>query len=194
MTTSERQRANRLYYLSRGLCPGCGGKAYIQPKRVLCIECQQKHDAWQTEARARWKAEGKCTHCGRERDKKGVLCSKCVSVRSNAKAVKQRRERLKALGMCTVCGRTWAEPGHVKCRKCLDRHKAYNAKSNEQAKKRRAARVAAGLCIDCGKPTDREGKQRCSACIEARRDSTRKYQIRKRIEKRAEMARKGVYV
>jgi hypothetical protein len=82
------------------------------------------------------------------------------------------------------------------CEKCLEAHREDSRKSNQngiKAKARREARIAAGLCIDCGKPTDREGKARCSACLEARRDSTRKYQILKRMDREAEEARRRSY-
>lgn len=178
---------NRAYYLSRGLCPRCGGKARVEEGRVLCRECQEKHDRWQRESRAQWKAQGLCTRCGGERDSKWKLCAKCRAYRDankhgDAEAAKARRDALREKGFCTRCGQTWAEPGRSWCKKCLEDHRKYT-RSEEQRRKadeRRRARVEAGLCIDCGKPA-KDGKQRCRACIEARRDSTRKYKIMKRI-------------
>jgi hypothetical protein len=86
----------------------------------------------------------------------------------------------------------FAALGHVMCEKCLEAHREDSRKSNQngaKAKARREARIAAGLCIDCGKPTDREGKARCSACLAARRDSTRKYKIIKRLEREVQNVR-----
>ena len=151
MTQSERNKANRACYLSRNLCPWCWGKSRIVPGRVLCVECQQKHDDWQRERNRRWREEGKCIRCGRERAPGRMQCQNCLDRFHDAKyakASKRYRDEKKAQGLCTSCGTRWAEPGKTKCKKCLDRHKQYNAKAAEAARKRRAARVAAGLCID----------------------------------------------
>ena len=198
MTQSEQDRANRLYYLSRGRCPRCGGSNPVAVGRVLCVECQVKHDTEQTERRNRWKEQGLCIRCGGERAEGKNQCQKCLDDRNakqiSAKASKARRDTLRAQGLCTVCGKTWAEPGRSRCKACLARHRAHDAKydpTHAKTKARRQARIEAGLCIDCGKPTDRDGKQRCSACLAARRDSTRKYQITKRIEREAEQARRA---
>lgn len=184
-------KENRAYYLSRGLCPRCGGKARVEEGRVLCQDCQKKHDRWQKDSRAQWKEQGRCTRCGRERDTDTVLCAKCRAYmadirRDNAKVSKERRDKLREKGFCTRCGKTWAEPGHSFCGKCLERHRreTNTPEQKQKADARRRARVEAGLCIDCGKPT-KDGKQRCRACVEARRDSTRKYQIMQRIKREA---------
>ena len=77
MTKGEQMKANRQYYLSRGRCPNCGGKNPVQEGRVLCYECQQKHDKEQTERRKRWKSEGRCTRCGSDNGGNGSLCPDC---------------------------------------------------------------------------------------------------------------------
>lgn len=199
MDRSEQGKANRQYYLSRGRCPRCGGKNPLQEGRVLCIECQKKHDDEQNERRKRWKSEGRCTRCGSDSGGEGTLCPKCKAYmtdirRNNAQVCKNRRERLRMEGKCTRCGIRYAELGRSWCRKCLDTHKAYTNSADQRAKtqKRRESLVAAGLCIDCGKPTN-NGMKRCDACLAARRDSTRKYKILKRIDKEAEEARRRSY-
>lgn len=188
------RKENRAYYLSRGLCPRCGGKAHVQPGRVLCVECQQKHDSDQHNRRAKWREEGRCTRCGRERDDpEKSMCAKCREYmheirKNNAEYAKERRDMLRERGICTRCGIRYAEPFRSWCSKCQQKHKndlAGNAKQIERARKRREERKAAGLCIDCGRPS--EGMSRCPRCNEMRRDSTRKYKIGKRID--AEIAK-----
>lgn len=193
--------ANRQYYLSQGRCPRCGGKNPVQPGRPLCRECQQKHDDEQRERRARWRDEGRCTRCGRERDDpEKVMCAKCrdymhIIRHNDAENAKERRDMLREHGICTRCGIRYAEPLRAWCYVCAKKHRRYTAGNETQiarAKERREERRAAGLCIDCGRPSD--GKSRCPRCTEMRRDSTRKYQIIKRIEREAEEARRRNHV
>lgn len=197
MKNTEQQRANRAYYLRNGRCPRCGGKNPLANGRVLCLECQQKHDKWQQDHRAQWAAEGRCTRCGRERDGKYTLCPKCREYmsdirRDNAANAKKRRDGFRAIGFCTRCGKTWAEPGKAWCQKCLDEHKSYCKQEayRQKARERRQARIDAGLCIDCGAPT--EGHQRCERCLEMRRDSMTKYRIIQRIKREADRARGAI--
>ena len=196
MTASEQKRANRLYYLSRGLCPRCGGANRIVEGRVLCEECQVKHDTGQTESRTRWRTEGRCTRCGGETDQDHVQCQSCrdkMAIIRN-KAAKKWRDKKREQGKCTYCGLRFAEYGHSYCSICLKKHKAHQEAYDPGGKKhaaRRQARRDAGLCIDCGAPA--YGKSRCPRCIELQRDRTRKYQILKRMDREAELARQGVY-
>ena len=189
-------KANRAYYLSRGLCPRCGGKNRVQEGRCLCIECQKKHDEDQTERRKLWRETGLCTRCGGERDGWQKMCADCREYmsdikRENAKKAKARRDALKMKGLCVKCGKTWEELGRTMCKSCLEKHRITCAKESyrEKVRQRRKERVEAGLCIDCGKPTE-DGKQRCARCIEMRRDSGRKYTIKRRMEREAQEARK----
>ena len=200
MYNAEQERANRLYYLSRGRCPRCGGTNPVQKGRVLCMECQQKHDREQTERRNRWKAEGRCIRCGGARAEGRAQCQKCLDDRKakgiNAAAAHKRREKKLAEGRCIRCGLRFAALGHVMCEKCLEAHREESCRSSQngaKAKARREAMIAAGRCIDCGKPNDREGKSRCSACLAARRDSTRKWQILQRMDREAREARRRSY-
>jgi len=192
----EQSKDNRSYYLSRGRCPRCGGKNPCVEGRVLCIECQQKHDEQQIQMRDKWRESGLCTRCGGERDSWRKLCANCRVYmsdlrRGNAKAAKERRDRLRDAGMCTRCGKTWAEPGRSWCAKCQQRHRAETKDDDNRRKdkERREARRAAGLCIDCGRPTG-NGHARCQECLAARRDSNRKYVIMQKIKNQAEQARR----
>ena len=175
---------NRQYYLSRGRCPRCGGKNPVAEGRKQCAECMQRQKARHDAKVALWREEGRCTRCGSEReDERWKLCQACRTFcagknRHNAENAKARREALKAKGFCEQCGKTWAEPGRVRCKKCLEKNRT--AGRREQARalfvERRNARREAGLCIDCGAPT--EGKARCPRCLERNVDSNRIYRIR----------------
>ena len=111
------------------------------------------------------------------------------------KALKERYDWYKERGICTTCGAVWVEPGHVRCKKCEEQIAKYHAASKEHraelAKQRREKRIAAGMCTECGKRKATEGMRMCPRCREMRNDSTRKYKIVKRIEKRAQQAREG---
>lgn len=196
MKDTAQEKANRLYYLGIGRCPRCGGKNVLQDGRVLCVECQQKHDEGYRSRREKWRNEGRCITCGREREEGKKQCSRCLErARANGdnnRRVRERRERLKAKGFCITCGKTFAAPGHVSCEKCLaKRRKRYAQKGDHNAcmKALREKRLAEGLCIDCGAPTDGI-HQRCPKCAAGRRDSTRKYEIKKRTEAEAQQARR----
>jgi len=195
MTRSEQDKANRLYYLKAGRCPNCGGSRPIVEGTKRCAECQEKDRKRKKEMRDKRLADGLCVKCGKPLgDDTHKTCEKCrsreVNYHHNDKVTYQRR---KSTGMCVDCGKYAAEAGRVLCKKCMNKRKIDNrrndpgwAKKNE----RRQRLVAAGLCIDCSRPTQ-DGKQRCRACIEARRDSTRKYRIKKKIYRQAEQARRA---
>lgn len=192
--STEQSRENRAYYLRNGRCPRCGGKRPLANGRVLCLECQRKHDEDQRARLARWRAEGRCTRCGGETDAEHAQCQSCREYMAPIRraASKRWRDRMIEAGMCTRCGKTWAEPGRKYCRACLAKHAAETntPENREKANLRRAERRAAGLCIDCGAPT--EGHQRCERCLEMRRDSTRKHAILKRIQREADRARGAI--
>lgn len=172
----------------------------MQQGRVLCAECQKKHDDEQTKRRNIWRSEGRCIRCGGECADGRSQCQKCLDDRRakgiNAEAAAKRRRKKKIEGRCIRCGLRFAALGHVMCEKCLEAHREEGRKSGQngaKAKARREARIAAGLCIDCGKPLDGNSKIRCNACLAARRDSNRKYTILKRIDNEAEEARRRSY-
>lgn len=192
------QKANRAYYLSRGLCPRCGGAHPVRPGMKRCMECsikegeraKAKHDARVT--------AGLCVRCGGPVGDDGRLtCQSCrdAQVKYNAQhtvAVKALHEKRRAEGKCIECGERWAEPGKKMCKKCLEagraRHRVYDP-DGAKAKARRLARIAAGLCIDCGNPADRT--QLCARCRTRHKDSWRKRMITQRFTREAEIARGG---
>lgn len=183
------EKSNRQYYLSRGRCPRCGGANPVAEGRRACAECMGRQKARYDANVAKWRASGLCTRCGGERDdERWKLCQACRTFcagknRHNAENAKARREALKAKGFCEQCGKTWAEPGRVRCKKCLAKNRA--AGRSERSRmlniERRNMRREAGQCIDCGAPT--EGKTRCTRCLERQVDSNRIYRIRQRTKK-----------
>lgn len=190
-------KQNRLYYLSRGLCPRCGGKSPVAYGYVLCWECKAKHDANQKERTERYKREGLCHRCGRPLPdgSKYVTCQACrdyaTSIRDNSRLREVRAER-KAKGLCSYCGKAAAEIGRTYCRMCAIKHKAYQKQydpDRSKANGRRQARREAGLCIECGRPRSAASVAYCDRCIPMRRDSSIKYQIKKKIKQQAELER-----
>ena len=71
-------KANHAYYLSRGLCPRCGGKHPVRPGMKRCMECSVKEsERLRTWRAARIKA-GACTRCGGELAADGcITCPDC---------------------------------------------------------------------------------------------------------------------
>lgn len=80
----------RQWYKEHGICPRC--KAWSEPGRVYCKNCMKKiiarqrkrdptgeqHRAYSKERRARLKAAGMCTYCGKKPAVEGqVLCPSC---------------------------------------------------------------------------------------------------------------------
>lgn len=198
MNESERNKWNYQYYLSRGLCPHCGGKNKVEPKRNRCRECAIKNSESKRKMRETRIAEGRCVRCGGPLgDSKYKTCEKCRAYNRQFEAPKKREQTnqryhaYKEAGICVSCGRKWAEPGHVYCAECRVKNKRRIVKQDPTGDKKREfrqARIDAGLCIDCGRPTV-DGKARCNRCIEMRRDSTRKYEIHKRIQRDNERER-----
>ena len=194
MDRSEQDRANRLYYLRQGRCPNCGGQRPVIPGATRCDVCTLKDRQRKKEQHDQRVRDGLCTRCGKPRDdERYKTCSRCRDNDQKKKRDKRRYEKLKMDGMCVDCAEREAEAGRVLCKQCMNKRKIHNRQTDPGwAKKyeRRKRLIAEGLCIDCSKPTDREGKARCSACLAARRDSTRKYQILKRMDREAEEARR----
>lgn len=110
--------------------------------------------------------------------------------RTKAQHSRENKERYnwyKERGICTTCGRVWGEPGHVRCKACENKIKAYHDRDSEKRKERKAAqrqeRIAKGLCTECGKRPATEGMRMCPRCRAMRNDSTRKYKIHQRTLK-----------
>lgn len=195
ITDNERRKQNRLYYLGIGKCPRCGGKRPLANGRALCEVCKEAHDESLRETREKWRQEGLCISCGRERAPGRMQCQKCLdgqkARRDGKQYTKKRYENLLIAGMCSSCGKTWAEPGRVLCKRCQSKNKMRYAKNSraDKLKQKRQERIAAGLCPDCGKPV--EGKyKRCQRCRDMQADRTRKYKIKKRLKEEAAKARR----
>lgn len=196
---AEQSRANRLYYLSIGKCPKCGGRNNVEPGTHRCRACALRESENNRKRKAKRIGAGVCSRCGGPLDdSRWKTCQKCRDYNNKFKPMeheqaKKVRERRKDEGKCVVCGIRWAEPGRTLCEKCNAKHKQYQQNGDPGwAKKyeRRQARIDAGLCIDCGAPTQ-DGRQRCQRCIEMRRDSTRKYKIIQKIKREAKEARQN---
>ena len=111
--------------------------------------------------------------------------------RTKAEKSQQYKERYrwyKEMGICTTCGREWVEPGHVRCKACEAKIKAYHDRSREKrmerARARRQERINAGLCTECGRRKAVDGKRMCQRCRDMRNDSTRKWKIHQRTLKK----------
>ncbi len=98
-------------------------------------------------------------------------------------------------GICNRCGRVWADAGYVTCKACREKNKQSLDKTDpgrERWKanrtKLRHERIENGLCPDCGAEAVK-GRKHCMRCLEARRDSSTKYRILKRMDREAEQAR-----
>lgn len=108
---------------------------------------------------------------------------------------KALRDWYREHGICNCCGRVWADAGYVTCKACRMKNKRSKDKCDpgrERWKanrtKLRHERVANGLCPDCGAVAV-EGRKHCERCLEARRDSSTKYRILRRMDREAERAR-----
>jgi len=86
----------------------------------------------------KWKEEGRCIHCGKERDNpRYYTCSKCrLSQRSSAKRMKERRV---ALSICYKCGKNPVKDGYKLCEACDKKAYAYRKAHPEYAERQRAA-------------------------------------------------------
>ena len=110
-------------------------------------------------------------------------------------ADKALREWYSEHGICNRCGRVWADAGYRTCKACRRKNKRSKDKTDPgrerwkaSRRKLREERIAAGLCPDCGAPAV-EGRKQCQRCLEARRDSSTKYRIIKRMDREAREAR-----
>ena len=146
----------------------------------------------------------KCSRCGvmfePEPGDTHKTCPHCREYRKlhrdeNNQANRERYAFYREHGICITCGQTWAEPGRTRCMACQKKQKAYKNlhdpngnKQKERNRVRKEARMEAGLCVDCGRKAE-PGSCRCRRCINMRMDSTRKYNIMKRIKREADKLR-----
>ena len=145
----RRGKANRAYYLSRGMCPNCGGKRPVKPGTTLCFDCHEKRN---TRDRRRMESETE--------EQRAVRLE--YHRRYNAERTRMTQEK----GLCGKCGKP-ALPGKRLCLDCL-------VKSRQRDEKRRIEKsktglphstfVAFGLCGVCGSDDLQEGKKVCKRC------------------------------
>lgn len=113
-----------------------------------------------------------------------------AAVTEYAKAKERLRNRenynwYKSKGICPKCKKTWADPGHVYCRKCLDIKAAetmkfggeYNAR---KCKERRERLKEQGLCTCCAKKAV-PGKVLCEKCARRNAEAQQVRNMKKRI-------------
>lgn len=98
-------------------------------------------------------------------------------------------------GLCPQCGITYAEPGHVRCKRCMLMGAAYlkrldpdGSRHSEYVKALRADCKARGVCADCEKPVE-EGHTYCERCRARRAENNRIFRMRKRLKREAEKER-----
>lgn len=98
-------------------------------------------------------------------------------------------------GICPECGITYAEPGHVYCKTCTKRQRAYQKrrdpngeKHKEYLKTVRTYRRTNGLCVDCAIPVE-DGRVYCPKCRARRAENELMCKIRKRMKREAEKER-----
>lgn len=98
----------RQWYKEHGLCPRC--KEPSEPGRVYCKSCMavirarqdmrdpghEKRNAYSRERRAKLKAAGMCTYCGKNKAVDGqVLCPKCKKKNAESQLLYNIRRRMK---------------------------------------------------------------------------------------------------
>lgn len=110
------------------------------------------------------------------------------------------RQWYKDNGLCPRCHKRLGEPGRVYCKPCLtiikavqDKRDPTREKRNAYSRERRARLKAAGLCTYCGKKKAVKGQVLCPACKAKNRESQMAYNIRQKIKREAEKARRGEY-
>lgn len=96
------------WYVEHGICTRCGEQAV--PGRTLCAKCKRKqrkyldkadpdrskHRQYNRDRRARLKAEGKCTWCGKADAIEGqTLCPQCKKKMDETRTVYAIRKRIK---------------------------------------------------------------------------------------------------
>lgn len=108
---------------------------------------------------------------------------------------KELRDWYREHGICNRCGRIWADAGYVTCKACREKNERSKDKCDPGRERwkanrtqQRHERLANGLCPDCGAAAV-EGRKHCKRHLEARRDSTRKHRILKRMDRESEQAR-----
>ncbi len=89
-----------------GICIKCCRNEAL-PARRMCEKCVRANKKWKAQRREKFKANGVCSDCGRERHSAFKICDECRSRRSinHKKETRQRRERVISAygGKCEIC-------------------------------------------------------------------------------------------
>ena len=131
---SDAERKWRTLKKQNHICIDCGRQdAYTLNGRTRCAECAQKDAARRREtrdnvknaesskaARDRWRAEGRCTRCGKTKWNDGYMtCPEC-----RAYCIKRRAEKRTSNyprgehGICWLCNKEPVIPGKRLCETC----------------------------------------------------------------------------
>lgn len=103
----NRNRVKNLYKkrVSEGTCVKCGKEKIDPDYKTMCSGCGSKErDRSLSKSKkqsAAWRAEGKCTGCGKERSPNKLKCETCLN---RIRVINSNRSKLrKANGQCYVC-------------------------------------------------------------------------------------------
>jgi len=173
MADSWKSRERRKRCIASGLCINCGALIASGSVYRKCAGCGSKNITYKRRLRRLRDAAGKCTRCGRNRDRNLKLCSSCGnkialidrkrsslairrrSTASTARAAEREaaiRQRRRDAGLCQ-CGGVRDVANRKECSSCLARHRD---------RVRRLA--AAGICRSCAKAQAITGHSLCAPC------------------------------
>lgn len=119
--------------------------------------------------------EGVCVKCGKELDRQGVYCSKCLVKIS--KEHKDMRQWYQSNGICPVCKKEKLFGDEKECPVCAAKKyeitmrsrkkhgtEHYNSNHAEWQKKKYHERIKLGICARCGKRKADYGYKTCGIC------------------------------
>ena len=105
----------------------------------------------------KWKTEGRCSHCGGERDNElYVTCTECR--KKNQIAQRHLKAKREAQKMCYRCGKVKVQDGYKTCEDCSKKAYAYHkrdpkararAKAKYQKVKDELFQAYGGYCCAC---------------------------------------------
>ena len=122
------------------------------------------------------KTNGLCPKCGKQLDREGHYCSKCVEKFNRYQ--RETRELRRLIGICPTCGKEKLFGDEKQCITCRqkahesrtpltdEQKEKYKKRFNEQQKGLREERKAAGICTRCGKRAVAPGRKKCEVCLE----------------------------
>lgn len=152
-------KANRAYYLSRGMCPNCGGKRPVKPGTTLCFDCSDKRKTRYWRKKENETEEQRTARLEYHR-------------KYNAEYTRKTQEN----GLCGKCGKP-VLPGKRLCLDCLVKSKRRDEKRRIEKSKTglpHSTFVSFGLCGVCGSDDLQEGKKVCKRCYANNLNSLKK--------------------